>query len=62
MSRDTCRMPGCDHDPGTEGNPVAYNTRQFCSERCAVRFDHLKADAADARREPEPEPAPGREP
>jgi predicted transcriptional regulator len=30
--------------------------------RVANQYDHLKADARDARREPEPEPAPGREP
>jgi len=50
MTRDTCRMPGCDRDPGTEDSDTTYRTRRFCSPGCDVKYDHLKADARDARR------------
>lgn len=51
MTRDECRLPGCDAEPGSgDGNPVAYSTRRFCSQECAVKYDHLKADADDAQR------------
>ena len=47
MSRDTCRMTGCENDTREEGGAYA---RRFCSAQCEVKYDHLKADAADARR------------
>jgi hypothetical protein len=50
MTRDTCRMPNCDRAPGTEDADAVYRERRFCSPQCEVRHDHLKADAADARR------------
>jgi hypothetical protein len=55
MGRDNCRMPGCDNDP--RPNAGAYS-RKFCSDEHEVKFDHLKADADEARygeREPEPD-------
>lgn len=61
MTRDTCRMPNCQNEPGSQDRDD-YRTTRFCSVECDVKYDHLKADARDARREPEPEPAPGREP
>jgi hypothetical protein len=49
MSRDTCRYPSCDREPGQQDRD-GYRTRSFCSARCEVRYDHLKADARDAQR------------
>jgi len=49
--RDTCRYPTCDREPGTaDDNPAAYRTSRFCSLEHAVKYDHIKADARDARR------------
>jgi hypothetical protein len=61
--RDTCRMPDCDRPPGQQDRDD-YRARRFCSVQCETKHDHLQADAADARRaaEPDPRPAPGREP
>lgn len=48
MTRDTCRRPTCDRDAGTDdGN---YNARKFCSAKCEVKFEHIRADARDAER------------
>jgi hypothetical protein len=58
---DTCRYGTCSNPTG-EQDRSDYNTRKYCSPMCEVKHDHIKADARDARREPEPEPAPGREP
>ena len=60
MTRDTCRMPGCDETPRDGGGFAG----RFCSDKCEVKYDHLKADAADARRaeQADCEPAPGRRP
>ena len=51
MSRDTCKYPSCDREPGQEGNPVGYHTGRFCSAAHAVKYDHLKADARQAERD-----------
>lgn len=53
--RDTCRYPGCDRATGQDGNPVAYRTRRFCSLEHDIKYDHLKADADDARRSEMPD-------
>jgi hypothetical protein len=51
MSRDTCRYPSCDREPGSaDDNHVAYSARRFCSLEHAVKHDHIEADARDARR------------
>jgi len=48
MTRDTCR----DRAPGSADDADAvYSECRFCSPRCEVRYDHLKADADAARRE-----------
>jgi len=44
---DTCRMPDCDRPTGVEDG--TYRDRSFCSPRCDVKHDHLKADARDRR-------------
>lgn len=48
MTRDTCRMPNCDRTPG-EQDGEQYRAHRFCSVQCDVKYDHLKADARDAR-------------
>jgi len=54
MTRDTCRAPGCDRAPrSADDTDAVYAERRFCSPRCEVRYDHLKADADAARRERE---------
>lgn len=41
-----CRLPNCDHDARCN----AGFSGRFCSDEHEVKYDHLKADAADARR------------
>jgi len=53
MTRDTCKMPSCDSEPGAQDRDD-YNDRRFCSVQCETKHDHLKADARDAfEREPD---------
>lgn len=47
MTRDTCRLPNCDREPRGEGADL--HAARFCSPQCEVKYDHLKADAAEAR-------------
>jgi hypothetical protein len=63
MTRDTCRMPSCNNDPGQQDRDD-YRSGRFCSIQCETKFEHIKADARDARRSdaPDPEPEPGRRP
>jgi len=51
MTRDTCKYLGCARKPGSETTTSTYNERKFCSARCEVKYDHIKADAQDATRE-----------
>jgi len=55
-----CRYPNCDRDARGDGR----HSGRFCSDEHEVKYDHLKADADEARRDaqPDPEPAPGRRP
>lgn len=46
---DVCKMPGCDREPGTQDRKD-YRTGRFCSVKCDLKYDHLKADAMDAKR------------
>lgn len=64
MTRDTCRLPGCDRPPGYEDADDPYNSARYCSIFHEVKYDHLKDDARDAARDakPDPTPSPGREP
>jgi hypothetical protein len=56
MSADTCRLPGCDQPPGYEDDDDPYRSARFCCIFHEVKYDHLKADAQDARIERAPEP------
>lgn len=57
----TCRHPRCSTPVGQQDRGD-YRSHRYCSVQCDVKHDHIKADARDARREPDPEVAPGREP
>lgn len=48
MARDTCRLSGCQKEPLGEDAPAGTRGR-FCSPQCDVKYEHLKADARDAR-------------
>ena len=48
MGRDTCRMPGCDEEPRDDGRDASAN--RFCSTQHELKYEHIKADAEDARR------------
>lgn len=52
-----CRMPGCEQPRRDDGDAFG---RKFCSDQCEVKFEHLKADAEDARRSEEEQQGPGR--
>lgn len=49
-----CRNPGCDNPRDPDGDGFR---RQFCSDRCEVKFDHIRSDAEDARRSEEQQAA-----
>lgn len=50
MSSDTCRLPSCDREPG-EQDRDDYRSASFCSVQHEVKYDHIRADAADVARE-----------
>lgn len=50
MTRDVCRYPSCDNGPG-EQDRDDYDARRFCSVPCQLKYEHVRADARDARRE-----------
>jgi len=52
MSRDTCHRSTCTNPVG-EADDGQYDDRRFCSAMCEVKHEHIKADAADARRSEE---------
>jgi len=54
MTRDTCKMPNCDREPG-EQDREDYRTGQFCSVQCDVKYDHIKADVRHDRMYDDPE-------
>ena len=74
MGRDTCRMPGCDETPrekgeleypdsdktASNGEPFRVSTfgAKFCSTAHELKYEHIKADADDARRAAEEEARP----
>lgn len=45
----TCRYPSCDREALGSDAPAGVRGR-FCSPKCDVRHEHIKADARDARR------------
>lgn len=47
MSRETCRSPSCERPIGAQDRED-YHARLFCSIRCQVRYEYLRADADDA--------------
>lgn len=53
MAQNECRMPGCKNEQQIDGQDLYAN--KFCSAECEVKYDHIKADAADAKRAAEEE-------
>ena len=44
-----CKAPGCSNPVGQQDRDD-YRCSRFCSVKCDVKYDKLKADARDARR------------
>lgn len=47
---DTCRMHGCDAEPGSADTDTTYRSRRFCSPDCDVTYEKRRADAREAAR------------
>lgn len=47
--RDICRYLTCD-EPTRDADDVGSYSARFCSTRCELKYDHVKADAQDAAR------------
>ena len=47
---DTCRMLGCENEPGSADTDTTYRSRRFCSPACDVTYEKRRADARDAER------------
>lgn len=62
MSRDVCKLSSCDREPGASGSKKRYNEKRFCSPKCELKYEHLKADATDARQAEQERLAEEREP
>lgn len=45
----TCKYPGCSKDVGQYSGNVVYNNRKYCHPKHEVQYEHLKADAKEAR-------------
>lgn len=43
MSRNTCRVPSCNNEPG-EQDRDDYRTRSFCSVVCELKWDDVRDD------------------
>ena len=54
MTRDTCKMPNCDREPG-EQDRDDYRTSRFCSVECDVKYDHIMSDVRHDRMYDDPE-------
>lgn len=54
----TCKYPSCDNETRDKGERYGENDQfqvsafgaKFCSPRCELRFEHIRADARDAQR------------
>ena len=56
----TCRYPSCEEEARGRGPNVNGYAAKFCSPACELKFEHVKADARDARRAAEAQaPDPG---
>lgn len=47
----TCKYPTCNRDPGSADTDRTYRDGRFCSPKCELKYEHVKADAQDARRQ-----------
>jgi len=46
---DTCKRSTCSNPVGQQDRDD-YRSGSFCSVQCEVKYEHVKADARDARR------------
>jgi hypothetical protein len=46
----TCRLPTCDGDARGRSEGRDGFAAAFCSTRCELKYEHIQADARDARR------------
>lgn len=46
---DQCRYPSCSTPTRDRGDGVDGYAARFCSTRCELKYDHIRADAKDAR-------------
>lgn len=44
-----CKYPSCHRERG-EQDDRNYHENKFCSIQCQTKYEHVKADARDARR------------
>lgn len=49
-----CNYPQCDREVGTQDRDD-YNTRKYCSIQHETKWEHVKADAKEAKRDEERE-------
>jgi hypothetical protein len=47
----TCRYPSCDEQARGSDGVTDASGGKFCSPQCELKYEHVKADAEDARRE-----------
>ena len=45
-----CRYPSCEEEARGRGENVGSFAADFCSPACELKFEHVRADARDARR------------
>jgi len=53
----SCRHPSCDEPARGRGPRVDGFAAKFCSPECELKYEHVKADAQDARRAAEEQAA-----
>lgn len=44
----TCKYPTCNNETGQQDRDD-YRSSRFCSIQCETKYEHVKADARDAR-------------
>jgi len=60
---DQCKMTGCENPRRTKGDRYGEDNQfavsafgsKFCSQKCELKYEHIRADARDAKRSVEHE-------
>lgn len=52
---ETCRYPSCSEPRRGKQEGVSVQGAKYCSDRCMTKWEHIKADARDAKRSVEQE-------